>query len=77
MERCWEILERHWNGAVLVDARTMLEWDKSMTWTGLHPVVEVSLQVYATGISLSKVAMTDIEARLQRHSGLPNWDILI
>jgi hypothetical protein len=21
--------------------------------------------------------MTDIEARLQRHSGLPNWEILI
>lgn len=77
VERCWGILEQHWNGALLVDARTMLEWAKSMTWKGLNPVVEVSRQVYEKGISLSKTAMKDIEARLQRNPELPKWDILI
>jgi hypothetical protein len=77
VERCWGILERHWNGALLVDVQTMLEWAKSMTWKGLHPVVEVSRQVYDKGISLSKAAMKDIEARLQRNPELPKWDILI
>ena len=31
IERCWGILELHWNGTKLIDAETMLEWAKSMT----------------------------------------------
>jgi hypothetical protein len=77
IERCWGILEQHWNGAKLVDVETMLEWAKSMTWKGLHPVIELSSKVYEKGISLSKRAMQAVEARLQRHPDLPNWDILI
>lgn len=37
IERCWGILEQHWNGAQLLDADTMLEWAKTMTWKGLTP----------------------------------------
>jgi hypothetical protein len=37
VERCWGILEKHWNGAKLIDAETMLEWAKSMTWKGINP----------------------------------------
>jgi hypothetical protein len=77
VERCRGILEQHWNGALLVDARTMLEWAKSMTWKGLHPVVELPRQLYDKGISLSKAAMKVIAARLQRNPELPKWDILI
>ncbi|WP_430230582.1 ISAzo13-like element transposase-related protein [Nitrosomonas communis] len=39
IERCWGILEQHWNGAQLVDTATMLAWAKSMTWKGSHPMV--------------------------------------
>lgn len=77
IERCWGILEQHWNGTKLIDAETMLEWAKSMTWKGLHPVVELSRQVYQKGITLSKKAMKAVEARLERHPELPKWDILI
>ncbi len=45
IERCWGVLECHWNGAKLTSAETMLEWAKSMTWKGLHPVVELSKKV--------------------------------
>ncbi|MDZ4877140.1 MAG: hypothetical protein CLLPBCKN_006575 [Chroococcidiopsis cubana SAG 39.79] len=31
IERCWGILEKHWNGAKLTDALTMLLWAQSMT----------------------------------------------
>lgn len=31
IERCWGILERHWNGAKLTDALTMMLWAESMT----------------------------------------------
>jgi transposase len=34
IERCWGILELHWNGTKLVDVETRLEWAKSMTWKG-------------------------------------------
>ena len=77
IERCWGILEQHWNGTKLIDAKTMLEWAKSMTWKGLHPVVELSRRVYQKGVTLSKKAMEAVEARLERHPELPKWDILI
>jgi hypothetical protein len=77
IERCWGILEKHWNGTKLVDASTMLEWAKSMTWKGLHPVIDLSRTVYDKGISLSKQAMRSVETRLKRSCTLPKWDILI
>ena len=55
----------------------MLEWAKSMTWKGLHPVVELSSIAYEKGISLTKQAMQAVEARLERNPLLPKWDILI
>jgi hypothetical protein len=70
-------LELHWNGTKLVDVETMLEWAKSMTWKGLHPMVELSRQVYQKAVTLSKKAMREVEARLERQPELPKWDILI
>jgi hypothetical protein len=77
IERCWGILEQHWNGTKLINAETMLEWAKSMTWKGLHPVVELSRQVYQKGVKLSQKAMAAVEARLERDANLPKYDILI
>ena len=77
IERCWGILELHWNGTKLVDVETMVEWAKSMTWKGIHPIVELSRKVYQKGVALSKRAMQAVENRLERHPELPKWDILI
>jgi hypothetical protein len=77
IERCWGILELQWNGTKLIDAETMLEWAKRMTWKGLHPVVALSRKVYQKGISLGKAAMQAVEARLERHPALPKYDIVI
>ena len=77
IERCWGILALHWNGTKLVDMETMLEWAKSMTWKGIHPIVELSRKVYQKAVTLSKKAMREVEARLERHPELPKWDILI
>jgi len=46
-------------------------------WKGLHPVVELSQKVYHKGIALGKAAMQAVEARLERHSALPKYDIVI
>jgi hypothetical protein len=77
IERCWGILELQWNGTKLIDAATMLEWAKQMTWKGLHPVIELSRKVYQKGISLGKTAMQAVEARLKRDPQLPKYDIVI
>jgi hypothetical protein len=77
IERCWGILELHWNGTKLIDVETMLEWAQSMTWKGIHPVVELSRKVYDKGIALGKAAMQAVENRLERHPELPKWDIMI
>jgi len=77
LERWWGILELQWNGAKRLDVETMLGWAKKMTWKGLHPVVELSRQVYTKGIALGKVAMEAVEARLKRNPKLPKYDIVI
>jgi hypothetical protein len=75
IERCWGILELHWNGTQLRDADTMLEWAKSMTWQGLKPIVTLNHKVYAKGVTLTKTAMQAVEARLERNPLLPKWDM--
>jgi len=55
----------------------MLEWAKSMTWKGVHPVVELSHTVYEKGVTVAKDAMQAVESRLERNPLLPKWDILI
>lgn len=76
-ERCWGILAWHWNGTKVVDVETMVEWAKTMTWKGLHPIVELSRKVDQKGVTLSKQAMRAVEDRLERHPELSYWDILI
>lgn len=77
IERCWGILELHWNGTLLSDVNVMRQWAQTMLWKGIHPIVDVSTKVYEKGISLSKSAMRTIEKRLKRNPSLPKWDILI
>ncbi|MBN8437124.1 MAG: ISAzo13 family transposase, partial [Candidatus Accumulibacter sp.] len=61
----------------LTDTQMMLEWAKTMTWKGVHPVVELSRTVYEKGVTVAKEAMQAVESRLERHPLLPKWDILI
>jgi hypothetical protein len=77
IERCWGILEQHWNGTKLTDVLTMLAWATSMTWKGLHPTIQLNHKSYAKGISLTAKEMRSIERRLDRDPLLPKWDILI
>ena len=77
IERCWGILELHWNGTKLVAVETMVEWATTMTWKGIHPFVELSRKVYQKGVTLSKTARQAVEARVERNPLLPKWDILI
>jgi hypothetical protein len=73
IERGWGILEMHWNGAVLDSISTVIAFAATMTWKGIHPVVELITTTYKTGVKLTKAAMQAIEAQLTRQPGLEKW----
>jgi transposase len=75
IERCWGILEHHWNGSILDTVDAVVNFSASMTWRGLHPVVELVTTVYETGVRLTKAAMAEIEAQIVRRPGLDKWFI--
>ena len=49
IERCWGILEQHWNGALLDSVDAVIQYASTMTWKGKHPVVELVTTTYQTG----------------------------
>jgi hypothetical protein len=73
IERCWGILEHHWNGSILDSVDAVLKFAATMTWKGIHPTVEPVTTAYKTGVSLSKVEMELIEAQIVRLPGLQKW----
>jgi transposase len=73
VERCWGILENHWNGALLDSIEAVLAFTRTMTWNGVHPVVELVTTTYQTGVKLTKEAMDRVEAQLQRLPHLEKW----
>ena len=77
IERCWGILEQHWNGTLLNSVDTVLEWARTMTWKGVHPIVELLDKTYEKGVRIAKKAFQKFEARLQRDEVLPKYYVRI
>jgi len=75
IERCWGILEMHWNGTLLDSREAVCRFTASMTWKGLHPIVDVVTTPYHSGVTLTKEAMAAVEAQLTRRSLLGKWFI--
>ena len=73
IERCWGILENHWNGTLLDSIDTVLQFAASMTWKGLRPLVALVTTTYATGVKLTKEAMARLETQVARLPELEKW----
>ena len=73
IERCWGILEQHWNGALLDSLEAVIQFASTMTWKGTHPVVSLVTTTYQTGVKLTKEAMQGVESQLQRFPSLDKW----
>jgi transposase len=73
VERCWGILENHWNGDVLDSVETVVKFAQTMTWKGNHPAVCLLSKLYHTGVRLTKQAMTEVEMHIERFIGLERW----
>ena len=78
IEQCWGILENHWNGSLLDTLDTVIQFGRTMTWKGNHPIVSLVTTTYASGVRLTKDAMAALEAQVTRLPGLEKWfvDIL-
>ena len=77
VERCWGILEMHWNGSLLDSVTAVLGFARSMRWKGKHPVVSVVETVYATGVKLTAGEMKTLEAEVVRLPSLEKWFVTI
>jgi transposase len=73
IERCWGILEQHWHGALLDTVDAVIQYARTMTWKGKHPVVALVTTTYQTGVKLTKKAMKVVETQLQRMPPLDKW----
>jgi len=77
IERVWGVLEQHWNGALLDSAQTVLNFARTMTYNGVHPVVDLVTTTYQTGVKLTQKAMAKLEERLERLPGLEKYFVRI
>jgi transposase len=73
IERCWGILEQHWNGTLLDSVDAVIQYASTMTWKGKHPVVALVTTTYQTGVKLTKKAMKVVETQLERLPSLDKW----
>jgi hypothetical protein len=73
VERCFGVLEQHWNGALLDSVDAVVNYASSMVWKGLHPTVELVTTAYQTGVKLTTEAMEALEQQFHRLPGLEKW----
>jgi len=77
IERCWGVLENHWNGDLLDSVETVVHFARSMTWKGKRPTVELVTKTYPLGVRLKQKAMAVLETQVRRLVGLDKWFVEI
>lgn len=77
IERCWGILEEHWNGTLLDSVETVLGWARTMTGKAISPLVALLDKTYDKGVRVPKKAFQKIEQRLERDAWLPKYCVRI
>jgi len=77
IERCWGVLEQHWNGTLLSCVTQALRWAATMTWRAIHPLVREVTTTYQRGVRLTKAAFRPFAERLIRSATLPKWSLCI
>ena len=77
IERCFGILEMHWNGSLLDSIEAVVGFARSMTWKGKHPVVSVVQAAYHKGVRLKSKEMKALESEVVRLDGLGKWFVRI
>jgi len=77
IERCWGVLEQHWNGTLLNSVVQAMRWAATMTWRTIRPLVREITTAYQRGVRLTKAAFAPFAKRLIRSATLPKWSLCI
>jgi len=77
IERCWGVLEAHWNGEILDSVNKAIEWMKTMTWKGNRPLVHFLDKVYKKGIKVAKDEMKKYSEKIYKSTTIPRWNLAI
>jgi transposase len=77
IERCWGILEMHWNGSLLDSIEAVLGFARTMTWKGKHPEVFLIETAYSKGVRLGPKEMEELESQIVRLPSLEKWFVEI
>jgi hypothetical protein len=77
IERCWSALEKKWNGVLLDGWKVVLQCALRMRWRGRHPTAKRLAGESPDGVRVPAKEMKAIEARLERSTTLPKYDITI
>jgi len=77
IERCWGILELHWNGALLDSVEAVLGYAETMTWKGGHPEVVLVEEQYSKGVRVGREEMEALESAITRLPTLEKWFVSI
>jgi transposase len=77
IERCWGILEMHWNGSLMDSIEAVMGFAGSMTWKGKHPVVSLVETTYQKGVKLKPKELKALESEVIRLAGLGKWFVKI
>jgi len=77
IERCFGILELHWNGSLLDSVGAVLGYAETMRWKGGHPEVVLVEAEYSKGVRLGREEMEALESAITRLPTLEKWFVSI
>jgi len=77
IERCWAVLEKFWNGAILDSIEAAIEWASRMAWNGIQPIVYLVEGIYEKGVKVLPEVLEACQSFWKRSDILPKWDITI
>jgi hypothetical protein len=77
IERCFGILELHWNGSLLDSVEAVLGYAETMSWKGGHPEVVLVEAEYRKGVRLGREEMEALESAITRLPTLEKWFVSI
>ena len=77
IERCWAVLENHWNGTILDSIEKVMSWASTMTWKGITPAVHLVTKTYCKGVKVFGEELEQLKKHWNRSTKLPKWDITV
>jgi transposase len=77
IERCWGVLEMHWNGSLLDSVEAVIGFARTMSWKGKNPTVRLIETRYASGTRLKPKEMKALESEVVRLPTLEKWFVKI